>query len=67
MFLKGKEKREAKGDSSYLSPPPVPPSKISSPLAPKEGLILRIVVIAVYGGDDKTTAVNIKIKGQIMA
>ena len=66
MFLKGKEKREAKGDSSYLSLP-VPPSKISSPLAPKEGLILRIVVIAVYGGDDKTTAVNIKIKGQIMA
>ena len=57
--------REAKGDSSYLSPPV--PSKISSPLAPKEGLILRIVVIAVYGGDDKTTAVNIKIKGQIMA
>ena len=66
MFLKGKEKREAKGDSSYLSPPRSP-SKISSPLAPKEGLILRIVVIAVYGGNDKTTAVNIKIKGQIMA
>lgn len=63
MFLKGKERREAKGDS----PHPRPHSKISSPLAPKEGLILRIVVIAVYGGDDKTTAVNIKIKGQIMA
>lgn len=51
MFLKGKERREAKGDS----PHPRSPSKISSPLAPKEGLILRIVVIAVYGGDDKTT------------
>lgn len=51
MFLKGKERREAKGDS----PQPRPHSKISSPLAPKEGLILRIVVIAVYGGDDKTT------------
>ena len=57
MFLKGKEKREAKGDSSYLSPRS--PSKISSPLAPKVCLILRIVVIAVYGGDGKTTAVNI--------